>query len=182
MPPLMPPPASQIEKPLMWWSRPLPWAIGVRPNSPPQTTSVSSSMPRCFRSLISAAHGWSTSSAMTCDVVLDVAVVVPVAVVELDEPHAALGQPAGQQAVRRERAVGRPSCRTGRAIFFGSSARSISSGHAGLHPERHLVLADARGDLRIVDRRVLHAGSASATASITSLLLVRRRRPAGCVR
>ena len=50
MPPLMPPPASQIEKPLMWWSRPLPWAIGVRPNSPPQTTSVSSSMPRCFRS------------------------------------------------------------------------------------------------------------------------------------
>ena len=35
----MPPPASHIEKPLMWWSRPgppLPWAIGVRPNSPPQ--------------------------------------------------------------------------------------------------------------------------------------------------
>ena len=27
---LDPPPASQTEKPLMGWSRPLPWAIGVR--------------------------------------------------------------------------------------------------------------------------------------------------------
>ena len=34
---------------------------GVRPNSPPQTTSVSSSIPRCFKSLMSAAVGWSVS-------------------------------------------------------------------------------------------------------------------------
>ena len=33
------------------------------------------------------------------------AVVVPVAVIELDEPHAALGQPPGEQAVGGERAV-----------------------------------------------------------------------------
>ena len=38
---------------------------------------------------------------------LHVAVVVPVAVVELNEAHAALGQPAGQQAVGGERAVAR---------------------------------------------------------------------------
>ena len=36
--------------------------IGVRPNSPPQTISVESSRPRCFRSLISAAVGWSVMS------------------------------------------------------------------------------------------------------------------------
>ena len=35
---------------------PPPWTIGVRPNSPPQITSVSSSMPRCFKSLTSAAQ------------------------------------------------------------------------------------------------------------------------------
>jgi len=33
--------------------------IGVRPNSPPHKTSVSSSKPRCFRSLIKAALAWS---------------------------------------------------------------------------------------------------------------------------
>ena len=33
------------------------WATGVRPNSPPQTTSVSSSSPRCLRSVMSAAIG-----------------------------------------------------------------------------------------------------------------------------
>ena len=64
----MPPPASMNEKPLMWWSRPSPPCdIGVRPNSPPQITSVSSSMPRCFRSVISAAVGRSTSSALQRD-------------------------------------------------------------------------------------------------------------------
>ena len=37
----------------------------MRPNSPPQITSVSSSMPRRFRSLISAAQPWSIS--LHCD-------------------------------------------------------------------------------------------------------------------
>ena len=35
----------------------VPWANDVRPNSVPKTTSVSSSSPRCFRSLTSAADG-----------------------------------------------------------------------------------------------------------------------------
>ena len=42
MPAFTPPPASHIVKPCGLWSRPsLPWAAGVRPNSPPQRTSVS---------------------------------------------------------------------------------------------------------------------------------------------
>ena len=42
MPPFTPPPASHIVKPNGWCSRPsVPSAVGVRPNSPPQTTSVS---------------------------------------------------------------------------------------------------------------------------------------------
>ena len=36
-----PPPANHIVKPKGLWSRPLdPWAKGVLPNSPPQTTKV----------------------------------------------------------------------------------------------------------------------------------------------
>ena len=82
-----------------------PWRNGVRPNSPPQMTSVSSSRPRCFRSLTSAADGWSVSRHWILSCVGQVAVLVPAGVHELDEPHAALGQPAGHQAVVGERAL-----------------------------------------------------------------------------
>src|SRR5919107_1403574 len=80
-PRLMPPPAIHIVNARGWWSRPSSFEpfraslIGVRPNSPPQTTSVVSSSPR--------------------------------AVIELHEPHAALDQPARQQAVVRERHLSR---------------------------------------------------------------------------
>ncbi len=63
-PRLNPPPANHIVKPARWWSRPFPWAIGVRPNSEPKTTIVSSSMPRCFRSMSRAAAPRSTSAAV----------------------------------------------------------------------------------------------------------------------
>ena len=39
------------------------------------------------------------------DVILDTAVVIPIAVVELDESHATLGQPARQEAVGGKRTV-----------------------------------------------------------------------------
>jgi hypothetical protein len=40
VPGLMPPPANHMVKPQGLWSRPLPFSLkGVRPNSPPQTTS-----------------------------------------------------------------------------------------------------------------------------------------------
>ena len=53
----------------------------------------------------SAADAWSVSRHCAGDLLAArFAVLVPAAVEELDEAHAALGQPAGQQAVGRERA------------------------------------------------------------------------------
>ena len=55
-----PAPAIQQVKASGWWSRPLPptpCVNGVRPNSVVQSTSVSSSMPRAFRSFSSPATG-----------------------------------------------------------------------------------------------------------------------------
>ena len=79
---------------------------------------------------------------------------VPVAVIELNEPHAALGQPPGQQAVGGERAVA-PL----RAVQLEHVRRLVRDvhqlRHARLHAKRHFVLADARGDFRIVDRLVV---------------------------
>ena len=54
---------------LALWLRPglpmaLPSAAGVRPNSPPQITKVSSSIPRWARSVSSAAKGLSIAPAV----------------------------------------------------------------------------------------------------------------------
>ena len=58
-----PPPAIQIVKPQGLWSRPSPFSLnGVRPNSPPQTTSVSLSIPRDLRSVSNPAIGRSDSA------------------------------------------------------------------------------------------------------------------------
>src|SRR2546429_861808 len=64
VPPFTPPPASHMLNPYGLWSRPildLPESFnstdGVRPNSPPKITSVSSNMPRCFKSLSNAPMG-----------------------------------------------------------------------------------------------------------------------------
>ena len=69
---------------------------------------------------------------------------VPAAVEDLHDPHAALDQPAGQQgAVRR---TSRASCTSGpyrSSVSCGSFDRSVSSGTLRLHAERHLVLRDA---------------------------------------
>ena len=81
---------------------------------------------------------------------------VPAAVVELDEPHAALGQPPRQQAVRCERAVA-----AARTIHIENARRLVAEidqvGHAHLHPEGQLVLRDARGDLGVFDQLPLGA-------------------------
>ena len=85
----------------------LPSAAGVRPNSPPQITSVSSSRPRLFRSWSRPAIGRSVASGVACVAALEVAVLVPGLeaagrVVELHEAHASLDQPARQQALPAE--------------------------------------------------------------------------------
>ena len=69
VPGFTPAPASQHEKPYLLWSRPVPTtfpalcANGVRPNSVVNSTSVSFSIPRSFRSRTSAATGWSMRAA-----------------------------------------------------------------------------------------------------------------------
>ena len=62
------------------------------------------------------------------DPLLHAAVMIPVFMVELDETHAALGQPAGEQAVGGERAVARAGSRRARASVRLSPRTSISSG------------------------------------------------------
>ena len=122
---------------------------GVRPNSPPQMMSVSSSRPRCFRSLISAATGLSIVRALLGQAVADVlaragAVEVPAPVEELHEAHALLDQPAGEQAVVREARAARAWRRRPRAPSSAPREMSITSGTDDLHAEGELVLRDAR--------------------------------------
>ena len=96
----------------------------------------------------------------------DVAVVVPVAVVELDEPHAALGQPAGQQAVRRERAVAALGAVQVERLLAARFDRSISSG----------TLVCIRNAISYWLMRVAISGS-STRSSCSWFELLRRRRP-----
>ena len=100
-------------------------------------------------------------------------VVVPVAVVELDEAHAALRQPPGQETVGGEGAVHAPRRTSSR--ISRAPRRSMQPRHGRLHPERHLVLADAR----------LDSGSSSSRGSsrfsfcdgVNDVPLLRRSRP-----
>ena len=56
--------------------------MGVRPNSPPKMTSVSSSMPRCFEILEQRRRRLIDLAGDALDVILDAAVMVPVAVIQ----------------------------------------------------------------------------------------------------
>ena len=111
MPPLMPPPQSQLVKQYGLWSRPLPpCELGMRPNSVVQRMIVSSSRPRCFRSWMSAAAPRAMPRGERAVVALHVFVLVPVAPREavvvaapdLHEAHAALEQPPGDEALAAE--------------------------------------------------------------------------------
>ena len=145
VPPLTPPPAIQLVNPCGLWSRPLPLSdIGIRPNSPPQMTSVLSSSPRRFRSLSRPATGLSVRPHIVRVVGLDVVVGVPavdVARVELDEPDAALDQPPGQQAAGAElgglavvEPVEPPGLRRSRATGRRPRGRRIASGRPARTP------------------------------------------------
>ena len=87
--------------------------------------------------------------ALAADLVRQVAVLVPAHVVKLDEAHAALGQTAGQQAIRGIAAglldVGAVEVEDRLRL-----AREVGQlGHGGLHPVAELVLGDAGDDLRV---------------------------------
>ena len=116
-----PAPASQTLKPYWLWSRPVPttsaadWVNGVRPNSVVNSTSVSSSMPRCCRSRSRPATGRSMRRGLAgrgsrgtfswpSQFDRGLPTIEPPRE-ELDEPHAPLEQPPGEQAAAAE--VGR---------------------------------------------------------------------------
>ena len=127
----------------------------MRPNSPPQITSVSSSSPRRLRSVEQCRNRPIDLSALLGQVFDDVvagagAVTVPSPVEELNVAHPSLEQPAGQQAVIREGR--RPGLG---AVFFQdflgllADIHRVGDGH--LHPECQLVLADPRHGLGVAE-------------------------------
>ena len=80
----------------------------------------------------------------------NVGMVIPIAVIKLNEAHAALGQPPGQQAVRSERAIARlGAVRVQNALRFLAHIHQIRN--ARLHLERHFILRNARENFRIFD-------------------------------
>ena len=90
----------------------------------------------------------------------DAAMVVPVAVIELDKAHAAFGQAAGEKTIGGEGAVHALNavCVADRARLL----REIRKGRkARLHLERHLVLAEAGLHFGIVHPVRLVSGEGS---------------------
>ena len=91
------------------------------------------------------------------DMLFEDAVMVPVAVIELDKPHAAFGQTSGEQAIRGKRPVA-PLRAVQVQDVLGLIANVHQLRHARLHLEGHFVLADARGDLGIRSMHYFRSG------------------------
>jgi hypothetical protein len=70
-----------------------------RPNSPPQTTSVSSSRPRSSRSSSKRGDGRVGGGAVRREIAPMIGVLIPTAVRDLDEAHARLAEAPRQQAL-----------------------------------------------------------------------------------
>ena len=106
-PALTPPPASHMVKPSGLWSRPsFPSAVGRAAElAAPEDQRVVEQAPR-LQVLEQAGDRLVDLAGVLLVPFLEVAVLVPlherVAVRDLDEPHAALGEPAGQQALAAE--------------------------------------------------------------------------------
>ncbi len=157
IPGLIPPPANHMVNACGWWSRPrlrpsaaFDSTIGVRPNSPPQTTRVSSSSPRRFRSVDQGRRGPVGLAALVLEAAGDVGVVVPALVIEVDEPDPALDQAAGEQAVVGERRLARLGPVEVEGLL-ASRPRGPSARGAGLHPVGQLVGGDPGLDLGVAD-------------------------------
>ena len=70
--------------------------------------------------------------------------------VKLDKPAPAFRQPAGEQAVGRKTSVAGLFNAVGVERGFGFLPEIGQLGNRCLHLERHLILADARGDFRVI--------------------------------
>ena len=130
----------------------------------PSMTSVSSSMPRCLRSLISAAIGWSHSPAELLVVDFEVVVVVPRlagAVPDLHEAHAAFDQPPGDQQLPGVRAL---AVHVADVLRLAVDVERV--GRFVLHAVGEFEAMDPRLELRVARARFLvDAGSVFAARS-----------------
>ena len=139
----------------MWWLRPIDSRIspiGVRPNSPPQTTRVESSRPRDFEVFDQGRARLVDFAADAVKVfsqgLVGPAMVVPIGVIELNEPDSALDQPACQQAVVGERRLARPAAIQAQG-FGGLGSQVDELRRARLHLIGGFVGVDAGRDFRV---------------------------------
>ena len=103
-PPLTPPPARATLKTLGKWSRPaLGLILGVRPNSPIQTTSVLLEHAPLLQVGDQGGEPRVDLVGQLADLLVVLLVGVPAVGADLDEGDAGLDQPAGQQAALAER-------------------------------------------------------------------------------
>ena len=79
----------------------VPWLNTVRPNSVTKSTSVSSSRPRCLRSLQQRRRRLIDVAALIGQLPFEGDVLIPAAMEELHEAHAALDQSTAEQTIRR---------------------------------------------------------------------------------
>ena len=171
-----------MEKPVLWWSRPLLFSdSGERPNSPPQSTIVESSSPRRFRSLISAGDRLVGQRGHLEVVLFDIAVRVPFGIGRAaagdhaDEAHALLHHAARQQAAAAV-VVG---LRIADAVEIERLLRLLAEvedfRRLGLHLERRVVGRDARRELGIFARQIGFVERADQVERLAPLR--QRRRP-----
>ena len=126
-----------------------------------EITSVSSSRPRCFRSRISPAIGWSTLLHTLRQATSDTRMVIPAHVNQHCVPHVALREAAREQAVARE---------GGRLGHVGAvQIQYVLRLAGGVRNLRHCRLCIRfaisywlilRGDLPVARRRLLRAAQA----------------------
>ncbi len=97
-------------------------------------------------------------------------VMVPICVIELDEPYATLDKPPGQQAVVRKRRLARLHA-VHLERLFALLTEIDQFRTAGLHAVRHLVLRNARLNFGIAGLRQLHLVEISHQIESLALLL-----------
>ena len=166
----------------------------MRPNSPPQMTSVSSSRPRCLRSWTSAQHAWSTSLHWTGSSAGRRCRACP-SCCDRSARSARRARPAAGPAAPCGR-----TCRALARVVAVERRRSTPAPcrdvgqlrHAGLHAEGHLVLLDARAAspgrpaartfISFSAEPVEHASGAPRAARPAGLLMNRIGSPAAAER
>ena len=167
---------------------------GVRPNSDDPDHQRRVEQAALLQVLEQRRHRLIGHAAVERQLLVEVAVMVPRGVIQVDEAHAALDQPAGQQAVGGEAVVLTPAAAAAgprlairpvdavrSSVSFVSPLRSISSGAGRLHAEGQFVRRDAAVDFRIAEVVRAARGSGRASASIV-LRCMSAVRPSGLLR